>query len=177
MSLVGKKIVFTGTLSMPRKEATAMAIAAGATVMSAVSGATNILVAGPGAGSKLSEATSKGMQVMTEEEFTRAAATKKDINNAKSPAAPPAKTPSKKAASAAPKSSPSSLIGKTVVFTGTLSQKRTEAQAKAAAAGRVTKVEEVALNQITCEAFRDPLCVVHSLHDVVKALWQHPVCT
>jgi BRCT domain type II-containing protein len=67
--LDGETIVFTGTLSMQRKDAEAKATAAGAKVTGAVSAKTTILVAGPGAGSKLAEAQSKGITVLTEAEF------------------------------------------------------------------------------------------------------------
>ena len=69
--LSGKIVVFTGTLSMPRKEATMMAERSGATVVSSVTNACNVIVAGPGAGSKLNTAASKGIEVWTEAEFHR----------------------------------------------------------------------------------------------------------
>mmetsp|Transcript_39679 Transcript_39679/g.105707 ORF Transcript_39679/g.105707 Transcript_39679/m.105707 type:complete len:610 (+) Transcript_39679:67-1896(+) len=68
-SLQGKIVVFTGTLTMKRADATAKAKAAGATVTGSVSAKTNIVVAGPGAGGKLDEAKAKGVEVWTEEEF------------------------------------------------------------------------------------------------------------
>jgi len=73
MSLRGKVIVFSGTLSMTRANATTLAINAGAKVASSVSGNTDILVAGPGAGSKLAEASAHGVSVMTEAAFVAAA--------------------------------------------------------------------------------------------------------
>lgn len=54
---------------MVRAEAEAQAASAGMKVVGAVSGKTNILVAGPGAGSKLAEAESRGIEVWTEDEF------------------------------------------------------------------------------------------------------------
>merc|ERR1719327_2006762 len=68
-SLAGKKIVFTGTLSTPRAEATSAAQAAGATVLSAVSGNMDILIAGPGAGAKMTKAEGMGKEVWDEEKF------------------------------------------------------------------------------------------------------------
>ena len=90
--LKGKTIVFTGTLSMQRKDATAMAEKAGAIVTSAVSGKTNILVAGPGSGSKMDAAKAKGITVWTEMEFVNACSGKA------APAASKAKKAPKKAA-------------------------------------------------------------------------------
>eukprot|EP01062_Namystynia_karyoxenos_P026213 TRINITY_DN20439_c0_g1_i1.p1 TRINITY_DN20439_c0_g1~~TRINITY_DN20439_c0_g1_i1.p1 ORF type:complete len:379 (+),score=107.60 TRINITY_DN20439_c0_g1_i1:94-1137(+) len=74
MSLSGKVVVFTGALTMKRAEAKAKAEAAGATVCGSVSGKTDILVAGPGAGSKALTAAIKGTTVWTEDEFVAALA-------------------------------------------------------------------------------------------------------
>ena len=60
MSLAGKTLVFSGTLSTKRAEAKKAAEEAGAKVVGAVSGKVDILVAGPGAGSKLEQANAKG---------------------------------------------------------------------------------------------------------------------
>jgi len=68
----GKAIVFTGTLSTPRAAATAAAKAAGASVLGAVSSSTQILVAGPGAGSKMAKAQAMGIQVWDEAKFKKA---------------------------------------------------------------------------------------------------------
>jgi DNA ligase (NAD+) len=66
--VAGKTVVFTGALQrMSRDEAKAMADRLGAKVSGSVSKKTDLVVAGPGAGSKLAEAQKHGVQVIDED--------------------------------------------------------------------------------------------------------------
>lgn len=67
-AITGLVVVFTGTLNrMKRAEAQARAEALGARVAGSVSAKTDLLVAGPGAGSKAKEAERLGVRVIDEE--------------------------------------------------------------------------------------------------------------
>jgi DNA ligase (NAD+) len=70
--IAGKSVVFTGTLEQrTREEAKAQAERLGAHASSSVSKKTDFVVAGPGAGSKLSDAKKLGVKVLSEEEWLK----------------------------------------------------------------------------------------------------------
>lgn len=70
--LYGKTIVFTGTLTtLTRSEAKSKALSFGAKVSGSVSAATDYVIAGEKAGSKLKKAEELGVKVISEEDFNR----------------------------------------------------------------------------------------------------------
>ncbi len=70
--VAGLTVVFTGSLEkMTRDEAKEQAIELGAKVSGSVSKKTDLVVAGPGAGSKLADAEKHGVKVLSEDEWLK----------------------------------------------------------------------------------------------------------
>ena len=69
-SIAGQTLVFTGTLErMSRSEAKARAEAMGAKVAGSVSAKTDLVIAGPGAGSKVKAAEALGVRIIDEDQW------------------------------------------------------------------------------------------------------------
>ena len=71
-AFAGKTFVLTGSLErMPRSEAQEIIRSRGGNVSGSVTRKTDFVIAGPGAGSKLTEATALGIQILSEDDFLK----------------------------------------------------------------------------------------------------------
>lgn len=114
MSIVGKTLCFTGTLQITRANATKAAKSCSASVSSSITAKTEILVAGPGAGSKLGQAQAKGLEIWTEEEFNSAVENGGVIDPSKGAKAKPKPKPKPKKKAAVAAGTPSAKRKKVV---------------------------------------------------------------
>jgi len=67
----GKKVVLTGTISLPRRQAIQLLEGCGAIVMASVTKDVDVVIAGESAGSKLTKALSLNKIILTNEEFVK----------------------------------------------------------------------------------------------------------
>ncbi len=128
MNVKGKTVVLTGSLTtLTREEAEAKLTKLGAIVHGSVSAKTDILFVGEKAGSKLAKAKSLGIEVHDEN----------DLNALLGVKATKKKEPKKHIPPAVVVGPPTSLTGKTVVVTGTLSVDRATIETMLRKAGAV----------------------------------------
>lgn len=78
--LAGMKVLFTGSLSMPRSQAQRMAESAGAEIAGSVSRKLNLLVVGDEPGSKLEKARTLGVRVVDEAGFLALLRAENDVS-------------------------------------------------------------------------------------------------
>ncbi len=81
--LSGKRVLFTGTLSMPRSKAQQLAEQAGAEIVGSVSRKLDLLVVGENPGSKLEKARELGIRTLDETEFAALLAGDRDTSEMK----------------------------------------------------------------------------------------------
>ncbi|KAJ3243008.1 hypothetical protein HDU78_000891 [Chytriomyces hyalinus] len=136
ISLKGRTLVFTGTLSqMTRAVAATKAKQCGATVASSLTKAVDLVVNAGDGGAKLEKAGAQGIEIWDEKKFMRALEIKA-AEDAQQSNNEPSREPSSTASSSKSAPKKRTLQGKTVTFTGTLaSMSRAEAAQKAVAQG------------------------------------------